>query len=175
VPICDCGHPHSIIVHTPNSPPIVHNGRDALVISGPTTLVEVGFDPGLFETDPTKVRAAVNNLNASTAPNASFRMIPALIDTGATESCVDETLANELQLPLIDRVNSVAGIGGQHELNVYLGHLRIVQLGFIQYGRFIGAKLRAGGQMHQALLGRTLLKQMVLNYDGRTGAVTLSC
>ena len=171
MPICDCGLPHSIITQTPGSAPVVQNGRDLLVVRGPSIAVDVGFEAGLFETDPAKVSATVNSLNLSA--NLSFRLVSALIDTGAMESCVDEDLAKELQLPLIDK-GKCSGVGGPHELNVYMGHIRIVPLNFIQYGRFVGAKLREGGQMHQALLGRTLLQNMILNYDGRTGAVTLS-
>jgi hypothetical protein len=34
--------------------------------------------------------------------------------------------------------------------------------------------LKAGGQIHSALIGRTFLKHFKMVYDGRTGTVTLS-
>ncbi len=97
----------------------------------------------------------------------------ALIDTGASDSCIDEELAQQLQLPLIDQEGG-SGIGGKETFNVYLGHIRIAALGMIQYGRFMGVKLRAGNQPHQALLGRTLFQGMILFYDGRDGSVRLA-
>jgi len=97
----------------------------------------------------------------------------ALIDTGARDSCIDEELAKELQLPLIDQAPA-SGIDGMNTFNVYLGHIRIAALGFLQYGRFMGVKLKAGGQPQQALLGRTLLQSMILVYDGRDGTVRLA-
>ena len=101
-----------------------------------------------------------------------LRAVPALIDTGAGDSCIDEDLANELGLPLVDR-QTCSGVGGEHELNLYLGHIRIPGQQ-ICWGRFIGAKLASGRQMHRALIGRAQLVGMILIYDGRTGAVTLS-
>ncbi len=98
---------------------------------------------------------------------------PALIDTGAADSCIDEDLANELGLPLVDR-QTCSGVGGEHELNIYLGHIRIPSLGQIRWGRFTGARLASGRQLHRALIGRAQLTEMILIYDGRTGAVTLT-
>ena len=100
-------------------------------------------------------------------------MIEALIDTGAGESAIDEELAKQLQLPLIDRIDG-SGIGGTEKFNVYLGHIRIAALGYVQYGRFMGVRLKAGNQPHQALLGRSLLRQMILVYDGRDGTCRLA-
>jgi hypothetical protein len=139
-------------------------------MKGPTTAVEIGFDPGLFHTDLSKVQAAIAAINV---PSPTPKLIEALLDTGARESCIDEELAVHLQLPLIDRVDG-SGIGGTEKFNVYLGHIRIAALGFIEYGRFMGVKLRAGKQPHQALLGRTLFRQMILVYDGRDGTVQLA-
>jgi hypothetical protein len=34
--------------------------------------------------------------------------------------------------------------------------------------------MAAGGQFHRALLGRTLLQNMLLVYDGRSGSVKLA-
>jgi predicted aspartyl protease len=97
----------------------------------------------------------------------------ALIDTGATESCIDEGLAQQLQLPLVNQQNT-AGVGGVHVLNVYLAYLALPLLGHLQAGLFVGAQLAAGGTPHRALIGRTLLSDMLMVYDGRTGSVTLA-
>jgi predicted aspartyl protease len=146
------------------------SGRDALIRVGPSISVEIGFNPDLFHADPQIVQQAVQAAHAQ----APQQLVGALIDTGATESCIDEELAKQLQLPLIDHQQG-SGIGGTETFNVYLGHIRIAALGWIQYGRFMGVKLAAGKQPHQALLGRTLLQGMILVYDGPSGSVRLSC
>jgi predicted aspartyl protease len=99
--------------------------------------------------------------------------VEALVDTGAVESCIDEELASELQLPVIDK-KVCSGVGGEHELNVYLGHIRIPSISQIQWGRFFGVRLKSGGQPHRALIGRTQLVGMIFIYDGRTGSASLS-
>ncbi len=145
------------------------SGREALVRKGPTTGVEIGFNPDLFHSDPAVVQQAI----AAAQAQPPAQLVEALIDTGAYESAIDEELARQLQLPLIDhQVGS--GIGGPEKFNVYLGHIRIAALGLIQYGRFMGVKLKAGKQPHQALLGRTVFQGMLLVYDGRDGTCRLA-
>ena len=167
MPIANCGFPQ--VVPIPGSdPPRSISGQSALIIYGPTTPVEIGFNPELFSTDQAVVQQAL----ASTHAQPPAQLVGALIDTGATESCIDDDLAQQLELPLIDRRDG-SGIGGTERFNVYLGHIRIAALGFIEYGRFMGVRLKAGNQPHQALLGRTLLQRMILMYDGRDGSVRL--
>jgi predicted aspartyl protease len=127
-------------------------------------LVHVGFDPSVF---------------GSPSAAATFQVVPpaqdvpALVDTGAFESCIDDQLAQQLQLPLVDQVQ-VSGVGGATTLNVYLAVIAIPALRSRQYGRFTGAHLAAGGQTHRVLLGRTLLKNSILIYDGHSGSVKLT-
>src|SRR5262249_6480377 len=99
--------------------------------------------------------------------------VPALIDTGAHQSMIDEALALQLQLPLINQEH-FAGVGGPGVANVYLALVQIPSLGKVQFGAFMGAQLRAGGQVHQALLGRTFLQGMILVYDGAMGSVRIA-
>jgi predicted aspartyl protease len=168
MPIADCGFP--IISIAPGSnPPRFVTGQEALVLKGPTTRVEIGFNADLFHSDPAVAKQAM----AAAHAQAPSQLVEALIDTGAFDSCIDENLAQQLQLPLIDH-QSGSGIGGTETFNVYLGHIRIIELGTIQYGRFMGVKLKAGNQPHQALIGRRLLQGMVLVYDGRDGSVRLA-
>jgi hypothetical protein len=42
------------------------------------------------------------------------------------------------------------------------------------YGLFAGVNLAAGGQPHQALIGRTFLRHFTMIYEGRTGTVTIT-
>ena len=64
-------------------------GSDALVQHGPTLLVDIGFDP-------TYVAPA-----AGVIPAPAVKGIWALVDTGATESCIDAQLADQLKLPIM--------------------------------------------------------------------------
>lgn len=168
MPIADCGFPPIQVIHGPQGPQIVP-GRQLLLLKGPTIAVEIGFNADLFHSDPAKVQQATAAIHAQ----PTQQLVEALIDTGAFDSAIDEQLAKQLQLPLIDHVDG-SGIGGTEKFDVYLGHIRIAALGYIQYGRFMGVKLRAGNQPHQALLGRALFQAMLLVYDGRDGSVKLS-
>jgi len=142
-------------------PPIVEAGwRDdkniadtgALQAHGPTLQVMVGGFPG-------------TSVTMSCA-------VPALIDTGAQESCIDQTFAQSLGLPVIDTI-PMAGVGGINQHPVFLAQLMIPELNWGQYGRFAGVALADGGQHHKVLLGRTALSSMIMIYDGLRAQITV--
>jgi hypothetical protein len=132
-----------------------------LVAIGPTLFVQIGFDPAY---DPLAVPIG--------APNLPTNFLHALVDSGATESCIDSTIATALNLPVIDR-RSVSGVHGAGEVNMHLAHIHIPMLNFTLYGAFAGVALQAGGQQHHALIGRTFLRNFTMIYEGRTGTVTI--
>lgn len=136
-------------------------GCDGLETHGPTLFVDIGFD----------VQYESNNRQG--APSLAATQLWALVDTGATESCIDDDLAIKLNLPVVDR-RHVAGVGGLKEVNMYLAHIHVPTLAFTVYGAFAGVDLIAGGQRHYALIGRTFLRRFKMVYDGPTGNVTLS-
>ena len=72
----DCG-----FSDTPTS-----SGFDLLTTLGPTLVVDIGFD--------------ANHKNGIPVPG--IKGVVALVDTGATESCIDNLLAVQLGLPLVD-------------------------------------------------------------------------
>jgi predicted aspartyl protease len=137
------------------------SGADFLAARGPTLFVNIGFDPQF------------DAANVSQAPQLAATSLHALVDTGATESCIDDDLAKKLALPVVDR-RKVSGIGGVHEVSMYLAQIHIPTLNFTLYGSFAGVNLIAGGQSHYALIGRTFLMAFTMTYEGRTGTVTLS-
>ena len=98
----------------------------------------------------------------------------ALIDTGATQSCIDHKLALDLGLPVVD-VQQVAGAGGLTDHDVFMAKVSIPGLKMDQFGRFTGVALAKGGQPHRVLLGRTFLQHIIMIYDGIRGQVTISC
>lgn len=121
------------------------SGRQLLVYRGPSLLVDIGFD-GQFQPQPGLV------------PKPAAQGLWALVDTGATESCIDGKLAAQLGLPVIDK-RRIAGVGGLKEVNVHLAHIHVPALAFTVYGQFAAVDLLAGGQQHCALIGRTFLQR----------------
>jgi hypothetical protein len=136
-------------------------GAEMLTTYGPTLSVDIGFDPNF-----TPAQGLI-------APRPGISGVLALVDTGATESCIDSTLATQLGLPIVDR-RTFGGISGSAEVNMHLAQIRVPSLNFIIYGAFAGVHLAAGGQNHLALIGRTFLQNCIMNYDGPTGAVRIS-
>ena len=137
-------------------------GSDLLVLLGPTLRVNIGFDPNH---DPVAKPRAV--------PIPGIKGVQALVDTGATECCIDSLLAVQLNLPLVNR-RQIAGVHGTHTANVYLAQVHVSSLGATMNGAFAGVDLKAGGQVHSALIGRTFLRHFKMVYEGKTGTVTLS-
>jgi len=132
-----------------------------LVVLGPSLTVDIGFDPTF---DPAKT---------GTHPTPQLKAVRALVDTGATSSCIDADVAAALNLPIIDR-RQIAGVGGVHEVNFHVGQIYVPELDHTLYGLFAGVALSAGGQFHVALIGRDFLQHMTMNYDGLTGRVTIT-
>ncbi|MCU1327492.1 MAG: hypothetical protein JWN34_2862 [Bryobacterales bacterium] len=135
------------------------SGPDSLVRLGPTLQVDIGFDPSY---DP----------HGTILPAPGVTGVHALVDTGATECCIDVSLATSLNLPIVDRRN-VSGIAGSSEVNVYMAQVHFPSLGKTMYGAFSGVSLLAGGQVHSALIGRTFLRHFTMTYDGTTGIVEI--
>lgn len=133
---------------------------ELLVHFGPSLLVQIGFDSNYRPT-------------ANSIPNLPNNTYPALIDTGASTSCIDSVVADALKLPIINE-QSVSGVHGPGKVNVHLAQIHIPQFRFTMYGAFCGVHLNAGGQPHKALLGRTFLRYMKMVYDGDTGSVNLT-
>jgi hypothetical protein len=150
-------------------------------------LAEVGFGYAaipegeratrLVEFGPT-IQAIVGHLDTKgtgvslDAAQANEQVL-ALIDTGALMSCIDDVLAKKLALPVIDQ-QQCSGVSGTSNHDVYMAYIDIPNIGFGQYGRFLGVHLESGGQHHKVLFGRTLLQTMVMIYDGLRGHVTLA-
>jgi hypothetical protein len=135
------------------------SGSDLLTAYGPTLLVDIGFDPNF-------------DARAGATPVAGIQGIHALVDTGASEGCIDSLLAAQLNLPIVDR-RMISGVHGGQEVNMHLAQVHVPALRFTLYGTFAGVHLQAGGQMHKALIGRTFLRHYKMVYEGQTGSVTI--
>ena len=136
-------------------------GCDLLINRGPTLAVNIGFDP------------AYNPTAADPPPTLPVIGLPALVDTGAADSCIDRLLAVQLRLPVVDR-QRIAGVHGAQEVNMHLAQIHVPSLAVTLYGRFAAVDLIAGGMIHHALIGRTFLRHLTMAYNGITGSVVLS-
>lgn len=136
-------------------------GSELLTLFGPTLKVDIGFDVKFRATTP------------KTVPVPGIKVIDALVDTGATECCIDNLLAAQLKLPVVDR-RQISGSSGAHITNMYLAQIHVSSLRFTIYGVFAGVDLKAGGQIHSALIGRTFLRNFTMVYEGTIGTVTIS-
>lgn len=97
----------------------------------------------------------------------------ALIDTGASITCVDEEAAKAMNLPVIDVGTMHSASHSKTPSNLYPVQIQII--GFpiqFQQPRTMGAALKSQGLL--MLLGRDLLQRCTLFYNGLTGQITLS-
>ena len=131
---------------------------ESLISQGPTIMVRVGLD---YDTYPDP------NLDTMTSP------VYALIDTGASNTCIDKTLAVQIGLPIHGEPFLIAGISGPETVNIHLGQIHIPALGETLSGLFPVVDLAGGGQHHKVLMGRDFLKSCKMFYDGTTGDVQI--
>ncbi|MHB8539431.1 MAG: retroviral-like aspartic protease family protein [Candidatus Acidiferrales bacterium] len=96
----------------------------------------------------------------------------ALIDTGATATCIDEQAAQELGLPVIDVAKMTSATHADQQCNVYPVQIAIPPVLILNSPRTIGAALAPQGIL--VLLGRDLLRNCSLFYNGPAGQFTLS-
>ena len=136
-------------------------GAEFLTAHGPTLLVNIGFDPDYIDSPSTP------------PPQPGINDVRALVDTGALESCIDSVLAAQLNLPIVDR-RYISGAHGAEKVNMHLAQIHVPALRFTIYGTFAGVHLKAGGMVHQALIGRTFLRNVTMVYEGLTGTVSIS-
>lgn len=97
----------------------------------------------------------------------------ALIDTGASVTCIDDDAATKLKLPVVDVVRVTSASHPSAEQNVYPVSFQIQGLPVIvDSPRAVGALLASQGLV--ALLGRDVLQHFTLFYNGPFGQITMA-
>ena len=97
----------------------------------------------------------------------------ALIDTGASATCIDEGAAQQLGLPVVDVVQVASASHAATMQNVYPIQISVVGMSItIEAPRAIGAPLAAQGLL--LLIGRDVLQHCTLVYNGLAGEITLA-
>ena len=143
------------------------------------TLVRAGY-PGAEEGhEPFALTRYGANVEVSVSPLVDDRKRPlekvthALIDTGAEESCIDERLARELRMPVVDTI-AIFWAGESREHNVYAANIVVHGLKLGVQGRCVGIDFIPGDIPQEVILGRTFLEGVLMIYDGLKGEVTLA-
>jgi len=127
-----------------------------------------GSRDGLVAVGPT-----LDILIASPDENKIIGPVPALVDTGASASCIDRRLCAQAGLPAVDQLQ-LAGVFGPEATTAHVGKIRVPSLGLEAFGKFAAVDLQGGGQPHFALLGRDFLSLCKMMYDGQSGRVEIS-
>jgi predicted aspartyl protease len=96
----------------------------------------------------------------------------ALIDTGATVSAIDEQLAQELKLPVVDQGKMSSASHESSPCNIYPVQITIGGQLILQVPRAMGAKLKPMGLV--AIIGRDILQHCTFIYNGGVGSITLA-
>jgi len=141
--------------------------NNVLTIAGPVLNVEVSIPTALAE-------KLTNESKPIPQPKTGW----ALIDTGATHSCVDDDVISQLGVNPIRRAK-IHGSAGIHEVNVFPSHLRFPAIpNFeIDFAATLGVNIQAQQFNNQpiiALLGRDVLAKCVFIYNGPLGMYTLA-
>ena len=95
----------------------------------------------------------------------------ALIDTGASLSCIDKAFAVQCKLPIHGIPFTILGVSGRDDVNRHLGQIHIPLLNTTIYGLFPAVDL--SGQNHKVIIGRAFLESCVMTYNGMTGDVQI--
>jgi hypothetical protein len=108
---------------------------------------------------------------ASTTSKSGF----ALIDTGASNTCIDEKLAKDLQLPVIDVGFMMSASHAKTPCQIYPVNLILhapPNLLHFQSIRACGAALKGHGV--DILIGRDILSACIFFYNGPRGEIALA-
>lgn len=108
--------------------------------------------------------------SSGTTPQAPEEII-AMIDTGASISAIDVAVAGRLGLAQTGSIQ-VGGVGGMSQQPVFAAALEIPDAG-VTFDPLPLSGAQLGAPDFQMLVGRNLLCQMILTYDGSQGQFAL--
>lgn len=133
----------------------------ALSAQGPVVQVTVSLSPAM-------AAPIIQQGQQVPAPVSGF----ALIDTGASGTCIDTGTATQMGLPVIGMGKMTSATHQEVDAPVYAVQIQFVGLPIaLQALNALGAELKAQGLL--ALIGRDALSAGVFVYSGLTGAITL--
>ncbi len=96
----------------------------------------------------------------------------ALIDTGASLTCVDKATAEKVGMAIVGTGQMTSATHEKHIVPIFAGLIDIAGFGQIQMLEGFGAALVNQGLI--ALIGRDVLKHTIFIYNGAAGTISLS-
>ena len=96
----------------------------------------------------------------------------ALIDTGASTTCIDQDAATQAGLAVVDSGPMHSATHANEIVPIFAGRLMINGFIAVEANRAYGATLAAQGLV--ALIGRDILARCQLNYNGVDGSFSLA-
>ena len=144
-------------------------GDDVSMEHAPGVLVARGPIVPVTITVPDAVQSSHVNLG-SPIPEPVTGV--ALIDTGATSSCFDNSAALKAGLPTVGKSKMASASHPENEVPLYAGKMLLPGLNFDVKSGF-GVEL-SGSDGIVALIGRDLLKIAIFVYNGPDGTFTLA-
>ena len=127
----------------------------------------------LYDSDPV-MRLRIGLDLSAMSPLDLDETFTALIDTGATNSSIDTTVARQLELPAIGDPEQHVGANGPFQSQPVLALIQVLDLDVVAYRRFATLPLIEHDLDYHAILGRDFLSQVVFNYDGPAGVFEMS-
>ena len=136
------------------------SASEAMKVKGPIIPVLVAQSPPLLKALKAKTEKKIDGW--------------ALIDTGANHTAIDGELAQELRLPVIDRINISTPSHEKHLASVYSGGIIYIKNTGASFllPRAVAAQLQKQGIL--MLLGRDFLSLGILIYNGNIGSFSFS-
>jgi predicted aspartyl protease len=142
--------------------PALVNPQASLIMLGPRLQVAVGL-----------ANAFADQVLKSGGQVPAVVSVWALIDTGASQTCIDDTIAQRMGLPVIGKSKMASASEAASECNLYPVHIEFaggqIALDVLQTP---GAALSAHGLL--ILIGRDFLQHCTMFYNGMMGQITLS-
>lgn len=147
-------------------PSIVKFDPNQLLINGPVIAIEISIPSAL-----------ANFYTTHKLPIPAPKIGFGLIDTGATRTCVDQSVISSLGVSPVGTATSGTASGPSTH-NLYPTHVRFIEENIdIDFNQCMGVNLTGQNAMGQpliALIGRDILSNFLLVYNGPAGMFTLS-
>jgi predicted aspartyl protease len=136
--------------------------QQTLQLQGPRVQVAVGAAQSLIS----------QLIQRGDTPPSPFTGV-ALIDTGATVTSIDNSVAQQLKLPVIDVQDMSSASHAKTPCNIYPVSITIAGLQTnLDVPRCMGAELQPFGIV--VLIGRDILSRCTFHYNGLTAEFTLA-
>ena len=142
--------------------PILHSQLSGFVQRGPVVQVSIGLAQSMAQ-------ELIQQGATLPAPVSGL----ALLDTGASSTCIDDGIAQQLGVPVVDVVTMHSASHAGHPANIYPVRFAVNGLPIaLDVPRALGAALTSQGLA--MLIGRDVLQICTLFYNGLSGEFTLS-